>query len=479
MNQRRSSRYAVLLVAAAMAAAGLSAAAPATALSAACHTGHAAGRAGGSPATVTGSRCGAGAAGRLNRAALAAVQHRGAVPWLIPGGHHVTAALPLGVAGVPEPGTGSVLTGVSCLAAGNCWAVGFYNPSASETELNEILHWNGATWSQVSAPNPGGTATGAVNQLFNVRCTAATNCWAVGNYTASGADLNQVLHWNGTKWSLAVSPDPGGTASGDISQLFDAVCRTAANCWAVGDDGSAISQLANQVLHWNGARWSPVATPEPGGTSANALNELFSIRCPASGTCLATGYYGTFASPAIIANQALLWNGTAWTQLTTPNPGGTTADGDTNALFGLGCTSASNCWAAGTWGTSAGTFNEALHWNGATWSLVSTPDPGGVGEALNQLNAVTCTAATNCWAVGFAGTDTLNLLTQALHWDGGTWSQVSTPDPAGRSNVENELESVRCTSASNCWTVGFAANLSVPVLGGMAFHWDGSTWSAG
>jgi hypothetical protein len=486
MNVPITGRYAVMLTAVALVAAGPQAvAAPATAPFAACHSGHPAGRAGGSGGAATGQWCGAGPAGLPDRAAgpLALLQRRGADPWAMPGGRHVAAALPAGTANIPEPGDASILNGVTCVAPGNCWAVGYYLLSASEeVPFNEVLHWNGTAWSQVTVPNPGGTAVGDASELFSVRCPGPSNCWAVGGYTANGAFLNQILHWNGTRWSLAASPDPGGIASGDVNELFDVVCRLATNCWAVGLAGSTVSQTVNQALHWNGTRWSPVATPDPGGTSANDVNGLFSIRCPASGTCLAVGSYGTFTGPAISLNQSLLWNGTTWTQVTTPNPGPTTTDGDTNTLLGLACTSSSNCWAAGTYGPFQGTFNQALHWDGATWSLVATPDPGGNGEALNQLNAVTCTAATNCWAVGIAGAaagNVADLLNQALHWDGGTWSVVATPDPAGTTNAENELEAVRCTSASNCWSVGVAISFGPNSSSGEALHWDGSIWSTG
>ena len=59
--------------------------------------------------------------------------------------------------------------------------------------------------------------------------------------------------------------------------------------------------------------------------------------------------------------------------------------------------------------------NEALHWNGHTWSYVTVPSP-----ALGQdptLHAVDCTSAANCWAVG---SDARGI--QVLHWTGHQWS---------------------------------------------------------
>ena len=71
-----------------------------------------------------------------------------------------------------------------------------------DSDLNEALHWNGTRRSKVSAPDPGGTADGDASWLLAARCVTRGNCWAVGSQAENGgADKNQVLHWNGTRWS--------------------------------------------------------------------------------------------------------------------------------------------------------------------------------------------------------------------------------------------------------------------------------------
>ncbi len=60
------------------------------------------------------------------------------------------------------------------------------------------MHWNGTAWSLTLTPDPGGTADGSVSSLKAVRCTATTNCWAVGQVDDR---FNQALHWDGTMWS--------------------------------------------------------------------------------------------------------------------------------------------------------------------------------------------------------------------------------------------------------------------------------------
>jgi hypothetical protein len=40
-----------------------------------------------------------------------------------------------------------------------------------------------------------------------------------------------------------------------------------------------------------------------------------------------------------------------------------------------------------------------LKWNGTSWTRVSTPDPGG-SDANDTLTAVAAASATSAWAVG-------------------------------------------------------------------------------
>jgi hypothetical protein len=386
---------------------------------------------------------------------------------------------------VPKPGKSSVLNGVFCTASDNCWAVGGYTPRGSE--LNQILRWNGRKWSLVTGvPSPGGAASGHFSVLEGVRCTSARNCWAVGDYYKGGADLNQALHWNGAKWSLVPTPTPGGTLSGDENELFDVVCPSTSSCWAGGEYGTegANEIILNEVLHWNGKTWSMVHVPNPGGTAQADVQAVDGIRCTSTRYCLAVGTYGNLKT-LTLANEALRWNGTRWSKVTTPNPQDIKTPGDVNELIGLGCATASNCWAAGTDGVfNTQTYqNEVLHWNGKKWSQQTTPDPDGTGTgASNQLSALNCISATSCWAVGSYGSVTAGtgeILNQALRWNGKKWSLAATPNPAGTANKdENELSSIRCTSPGFCWTVGLQEN-SGGTERNEALRWNGAKWSSG
>jgi hypothetical protein len=387
---------------------------------------------------------------------------------------------------VPKPGSFSELRAVNCVSPSSCWAVGGYSNSAG---LNQALHWNGKQWSRVHTPNPGGTGSGAINELFGVRCLNPNDCWAVGGYFRNGAELNQALHWNGKKWSLVKTPDPVGKSTGHFNVLADVRCTSANNCWAVGQDDilSGLNEtILNQVLHWNGKKWSHTKTPNPGGTGTNDVNALESVQCESSRDCFAVGTYGFEGNPVTLLNEVLHWNGHAWSKVKAPNPDGTGGNA-VNTLSGIFCVSRSSCWAVGAYGSesisSTTLLNQALRWNGHKWSLVDTPDPDGTGTgAQNGLNGVTCTSARACWGVGAYGSISGGVgivLNEALRWNGSKWSLVNTPDPGGTSNGDFDLlRSVSCLSQRSCWAVG----ASQPKGGheqNEALRWNGKKWSTG
>src|SRR5712692_11643852 len=72
----------------------------------------------------------------------------------------------------------------------------------------------------------------------------------------------------------------------------------------------------------------------------------------------------------------------------------------------------------------------------AAWSVVPSPSPGSV----NDLNGVASVSANDVWAVGDTNQQTLT-----LHWNGTSWSVVSSPNVAGTQN--NELSGVAAVSA--------------------------------
>jgi hypothetical protein len=107
----------------------------------------------------------------------------------------------------------------------------------------------------VSSPNPGGTSAPDRNFLYGASADSATDAWAVGYYivnpTTEVAET-LALHWNGTKWSKVASPNPGnGNGLSSVS------ADSATDAWAVGYYANPTTGSQETLaLHWNGTSWS-------------------------------------------------------------------------------------------------------------------------------------------------------------------------------------------------------------------------------
>jgi hypothetical protein len=261
---------------------------------------------------------------------------------------------------------------VVCIAHANCWAVGYFGSQG--ISANQALHWNGKQWSLVTTPDPD---SDAVNMLGSVRCTSQSACLAVGSSGVSGSTfttLNEALRWNGKKWLVQTTPDPAGTIGTAVNDLTGLACGSSASCWAAGSDGSLKGPTkANEILYWNGKKWSAETVPDPDGTSPGTSNVLSWDTCVSASDCWAVGYYGT---GSVTSNQALHWNGHKWTYVIAPDPGAT-AERGVNVLTGARCVTAANCWAVGTQIMGDRLVDQILHWNGKKWSVADST----IGEA--------------------------------------------------------------------------------------------------
>jgi hypothetical protein len=361
--------------------------------------------------------------------------------------------------------------------------------------VNEVLRWNGRKWSTVKTPNPGGIASeNHRSGLSAVACVSGSDCWAVGasQHGNSAPELNEALRWNGKRWSKVKTPNPGGSTSGDRSELLAVACVSATDCWAVGESerGNSAPEL-NEALRWNGRKWSKVRTPNQGGTASDDRNELNAVACASASDCWAVG--DSESSGAGDLNQALQWNGKRWSEVKVFDPAGKDG-GKINELRGVACVSATDCWAVGV-GVNPNNkvaFNEVLRWRGKKWSHVKIPQPSNrLSEFLNPLDAVDCRSTNDCWAVGYyLAKHKMTLLNDAMHWNGRKWSHIHTPQPAGtnpggtnKADI-NALLGVSCPSGSDCHAVGTEGILKtvkgeiVERFSNEALHWNGKRWSS-
>ena len=92
--------------------------------------------------------------------------------------------------------------------------------------------------------------------------------------------------------------------------------------------------------------------------------------------------------------------------------------------------SASNAWAVGEYFDGSIDKTLIVHWDGSAWTQV--PSPNVSGATQNVLKAVRGSSATNVWAVGYFVNSNNADKTLTLHWNGTSWKQVASPDPSCR-----------------------------------------------
>ena len=189
-------------------------------------------------------------------------------------------------------GTSEPLWGVWGGGADQVWAVGGNTPPIPPggSSYGIILLWDGSAWSTVYAGR---------TQLSAVWGSGSKDVWAVGAICDS-ADLpasDEVLHWDGIAWeemSVAVQGWPRGIwGSGaehvrmvtdlgpvhwdgaawlaviDTAHLLGVWGASPDDVWSVGYD----NQDRSVILHWDGTTWSSV--PMETSSLSSSLNGVW------------------------------------------------------------------------------------------------------------------------------------------------------------------------------------------------------------
>src|SRR5437870_2569475 len=99
------------------------------------------------------------------------------------------------------------------------------------------------------------------NYLQAVDGTSADDIWAVGY----ARDLTLILHWNGTEWSIVLSP-----SIVNYSYFYGVAATSPNDVWAVGYHSDSIYggcdtlECYTLIEHWDGMQWSVVPSPSVG-----------------------------------------------------------------------------------------------------------------------------------------------------------------------------------------------------------------------
>jgi hypothetical protein len=357
---------------------------------------------------------------------------------------------------------GDNLLGVSAVSATDAWAVG-YKCSNAECEIPDLTyttlieHWTGRKWSTVASTNPFPS-----DQLTAVSAVSATDAWAVGNATpGETATSAQMLieHWNGRKWSTTPAPD----VSTDTYVLRGVSAISATDAWAVGTwDAHGVNARA-LILHWNGKKWSKVASPNPVGRGFEGVSAA------SAADAWAVGQYTNAGGQ--VATLTEHWNGRKWSKVASPGP----SPGEGNGLSGVSTLTPTEAWAVGSSGTLEGWRTMVLRWNGKAWKPVASPDPG---SSFNILDGVSAVSASDAWAVGNYSSNKGNTqITLILRWNGKAWTRVPSPSPNPNSSGINNLAGVSAVSPGHAFAAGSSNDAFTGVNLALIVGWNGKRWA--
>jgi hypothetical protein len=283
--------------------------------------------------------------------------------------------------------------------------------------------------------------------LTAVACPSAAQCWAVGQTgsapggnTLSEARGPLLQHETAGRWHRAATAGLGAKGAA----LESITCPGAADCWAVGGN-SAGGQAV--IGHWTGGAWQPAGSPAPHGSQLN------SVACASADACWATG--GTQSRSGTTADLLEQWDGTRWSIITT------VAGGLRPRQFS--CPHAGYCLALGVRGGAAA----AAAYSGGRWTAVTPPpapaeQAGQAGQAAGTVPSLFgCASPAMCLAA-FPGP--AHLVTDV--WNGQAWTPVTT-------SMLTYPVGLTCSGGDGCWLLGMT-HKDRP----LALHWQSGGWAA-
>jgi hypothetical protein len=284
---------------------------------------------------------------------------------------------------------------------------------------------------------------------------------------ADSTDHPFALTWNGS--SLTATPAPPVPGGDSLNSAGAVSCVAVKSCLVFGSAYDSNGNAVNLVWTWNGSKWATKAVVLPGDGQA----EFAAAKCFSRTSCEVGGNYVTYSTTDGVTteNSRLLlaaWNGKTFSLQNAAMPAGLN-----DGLFaGLSCASQNSCAVTGNGSTV--TVNGYTRdwgflevWNGQRWTFTKWTGPKG--STSSGLGGVSCAAATDCVAVGWAASTT------SLVWNGTKWLTAGVPS-AGKGLITT-LEDVSCPKAGDCVAIGKYGQIYGTTANLLAGHWNGTRWT--
>ena len=167
------------------------------------------------------------------------------------------------------------------------------------------------------------------------------------------------------------------------------------------------------------------------------------------------------------SSLSLHWDGATWQAVPSPNIGSRGS-----SLSALAGRAADDVWGAVQWRVESGGLYEAermagastiVHWDGHAWRIMPDTEMGGINQIVTR-------AVDDAWAVGSFNLGKGNSGMTLLHWDGKSWQDRSAEWPNAANGITDGLDGAAAPAAHDLWAVG--SDLDDQIV-----HWDGLTMS--
>jgi hypothetical protein len=243
----------------------------------------------------------------------------------------------------------------------------------------------------------------------------------------------------GSTIGLAIHP-------GSSLSAIDGASQT--EIWAVGEWHSTARQHS-LAAQWDGSSWRLVPVPDVGplwGLDVSGPDDAW----------------------AIGGHSLLHWNGAAWSVTALPR-------GNYTSVSARG---PGDVWVAGVQPgpmigrNSQGWSSAVAHYDGASWTVMQTPNPG---TRDNYVEGIVALSSTDVWAAGYfddLGKHTAEATSLTMHWDGKAWSLIRSPNPSPSLNV---IWSMGRDDTGGVWTLGQYEG-SDHHLHPLMLRWNGRSW---
>jgi hypothetical protein len=192
-----------------------------------------------------------------------------------------------------DVGQNSTASLISCPSAGNCAASGVYTAHGVRGSAEPFLViQRGGQWGR--AFGVAGNLRARSIEIGSLSCAAAGDCVAAGYYIPANGHKRPFLvtESNGDRGSAFPVPGLAALSSRGVATLNTVSCASPGNCAGGGRYTDAAGNTQAFVVTERGGLWGrAMRLPGLAALDAGGLAEVTSVSCPAPGDCVAVGHF--------------------------------------------------------------------------------------------------------------------------------------------------------------------------------------------